>query len=440
LRIRLGIIGPEDSVDKICKVAKEYEDRIEVYSYIYELKEETISRVVECQRQVDVLLFSGHIPYYIAKRAGVIEKPNFYIPRVGISILKAMYEMDHLGIDYSKMSIDSIQEEALLEVAEEVGITFDKYYLVPYKENIDYEVLEKKHCDLWEEGKTNIAITGLSKTYDDLLAKNIPVFKITPTTFLIREYITKAIYAVDVKKIRATQVAVQIVKLKGIGNYHASEYAFLNIKNTFEKGIIDYTKEILGSYFPFGRDEYMIFSTRGVISSTVENSHFINNMSNGNHKNIVFASGVGYGNTVYDAEKNARIALNHAMEIDKSAIFIVEEQGQITGPITNDKKEAISYAIRVDDKEVLRISDEIKLSPAYISKIQSIVERTSSDAFDAKSIATLLEVSIRSARRILGVIVEGGYAEIIAKESVSKTGRPRQIYRINFNKRESNML
>lgn len=436
MKIRLGIIGPEDSVHKICKVANEYKDRIDVYSYIYELKEETINMVIECQKKVDVLLFTGHIPYYIAKHAGVIEKLNFYIPRIGISILKAMYEMDHLGIDYSKMSIDSIQEEALLEVAEEVGIEFEKYYLVPYKENIEYEVLAKNHYDLWKEGKTNIAITGLSKTYDDLSAKNVPVFKITPTAFLIREYINKAIHAVDVKMIRATQVAVQIVKLKGIGNYHASEYAFLNIKNAFEKGIIDYTKEILGSYFPFGRDEYMIFSTRGVISSTVENSNFIKNMNNGNQKNIVFASGVGYGNTVYDAEKNARIALNHAMNIDQSATFIVEEQGQITGPITNDKNEALTYAIRVDDKEILRISDEIKLSPAYITKIQSIVERTSSDAFDAKSIAALLEVSIRSASRILKNIVDGGYAEIIAKESVSKTGRPRQIYRINFNKRE----
>ena len=263
----------------------------------------------------------------------------------------------------------------------------------------------------------------MSKTHDELKEKGVPVMKLIPTTFLIREYITKAIYAADMKVMKGSQIGIQIVKLRIDRERAASEYDFLKLRNKVEQEIIHYTKSILGSLFPFGRDEYMIFSTRGVIDQSVGDL---------NIKECTVASGVGYGQTVYNAETNARTALEHALGKAESATFILDEMGQLTGPVSSGMEEALTYAIKVEDDSIIKIADQIKLSPAHVAKIQSLMEKTNSDTFDANDIAMHLSVSIRSARRILGAIVEGGHGEIVAKESTSSTGRPRRIYKIKF--------
>jgi predicted transcriptional regulator len=429
MKIKLGIIGPKDSLDKICKVAEEFTDKVRIYRFVYESKDETLSLIEACQKVVDVVLFSGHIPYYIAKYGNAIYKPTFYVPRVGTSILKVLFEIHKKDMNYSKISIDSIQEVALKEVAEEMDIKFDEFYVIPYEENIEYEELAGRHIKLWEEGKIKIAITGLTKTYEKIKAAGIPAFKLIPTTFLIREYLTKAIYAADAIKSREKQLSVQIVKIKNDNKY--SHYQFMEMKNDFERFLIKYTKSVYGSIFPSGRDEYMIFSSRGIINS-YKSDGFKNFLETSENKNIVFASGIGYGTTVYNAECNAKIALDFAMTSDGTCLYIVDEFGKIKGPIVDDSSYTLEYNLAETDKNIQQLAEEINISPAYVSKLMAVINRTNSYIFDANDLSTHLDISTRSARRILTALVNSGYAEVIAKESNAKTGRPRNKYRIDF--------
>jgi predicted ArsR family transcriptional regulator len=52
--------------------------------------------------------------------------------------------------------------------------------------------------------------------------------------------------------------------------------------------------------------------------------------------------------------------------------------------------------------------------------------------FDVDEFATGLDISSRSARRLLQNIAEAGYAEIVALESRSRTGRPRRVYELKL--------
>ncbi len=432
MKIKMGIIGPRDSVEKICEVAEEFKEKIDVFPYIYEKKEEAIQIVKENQMKVDVILFSGHIPYYITKYNNVIKKPALYIPRVGTSILKSLLEISKQGMDHRRMSIDSVKKESVNEVAKELDLKFEKIYIIPYEENIEYEKLADYHYDLWQKGEINIVVTGLSKTYERLKKLGVPVFKLRPTVFLTREYINKAIYKAKVKRIESTQIAIQIVKIKNRNSNMSSEYNFLQIKNRLENLLIDYTKSIFGSLFPFGRDEYMIFATRGAIDSNLNTSNFHEHINIEKSNNITFASGIGYGNTVYNAEFNARIALDYAMNKENSCIYIVDEEGNIKGPISNKENDFIEYSLSVTDENIKKIAQKINISPAYVSKIQAIIKKSTKDTFDAEEISNYLDISRRSARRILNSIVEANYGQVIATESKSKTGRPRKIYKIDI--------
>lgn len=430
MKIRLGIIGPRDSVKKISEVAQEFIDKIEIYENIYEVKEETLEILKDCQDKVDVILFSGHVPYYIGKYANAIKKPAVSIPRVGTSILKVLWEIKTMEIDYTKLSIDSVKQNAVEDIAKELDIAFEYLNVISYEEDISYDKLAKYHYNLWKEGKINIAVTGLSKTYEKLKKLGVPVYKLKPTTFLIREHINKALYLANVKKIKATQIAIKIVKIKNKNNNMSSEYDYLKIKNKLEKSLIEYTKSIFGSIFPFGRDEYLIFATRGAIDNEGSPSEF--QIEVDKKTNITFASGIGYGNTVYNAEFNARIALNHAMKKEYSCLYIMDEKGTITGPIANSTNNLLTYDLAVTDEKIRSIADKLNISAAYVSKIMAIMDKTYKNTFDAEELSNYLDISTRSARRILNGIVDGGYGQIIAKESKAKTGRPRQIYEINI--------
>ncbi|WZL72581.1 hypothetical protein QBE52_16170 [Clostridiaceae bacterium 35-E11] len=430
MKIRLGIVGAADTVDKIKTVAKEFEEQIEIVVYSYKNKNETVKLLKNCEDKVDVIVFSGQVPYVVAQQEKVITKPSVYVPRTGTSLYRAFWQMKERGIDYTKISFDTIEKKAVEEVVKELDIPIEKLYVKSYPGDIDYNELVEYHYKLWKEKKINIVATCLSKTFEKLRTLGVPVLKLYPTIPLIREYIHKAIYIGDVKKIKATQIAVQIVKIKNKTSNMSSEYEFLKLKNKLEETLIQYTQDSFGSVFPFGRDEYLIFSTRGAIESQWKNHELYKKITlHDQSLQMKVASGIGFGNTVYEAEANARVALGYAEEEDYNCCFMVDENGQISGPIGEEGK-TLSYELAVINEEMQEIAEKVQVSAAYLSKIKAIIQKIGTNKVNAEELANYLGVSVRSGRRILKRITDAGYGKVIATESTANTGRPRQIYEI----------
>ena len=54
--------------------------------------------------------------------------------------------------------------------------------------------------------------------------------------------------------------------------------------------------------------------------------------------------------------------------------------------------------------------------------------------FDAHQLAECLNITVRSARRIMNRIIEAGYGKIYAKESTAAGGRPKALVEMLFQK------
>jgi len=72
------------------------------------------------------------------------------------------------------------------------------------------------------------------------------------------------------------------------------------------------------------------------------------------------------------------------------------------------------------------------MSTVSISKLMAIIEMRKNSVFDATQLADCLQISVRSARRILNRMVAAGYAKTFAKESGSGVGRPKTLVKIHF--------
>lgn len=426
MKIKLGIIGPLDTVEKIKNVAKEFENKIQVIECYYYDKKETSELLKIYVDQVDVFLFSGFAPYLIAENTTLIKKPYIYIPITGTSIYLAFWQMQEQNMNSRKISFDTISKAAIEEVVKELNIKVEGLYVKSYTNDIDYSELVDYHSNLWEAKKISTAITCLSKVYEELKKMGVPVIKLYPTVNLIREYIEKAIYIGDAEKIQATQIAVQIVKI--MNKDLKSEYNFLTLKNQLEKTLIHYTQNCLGYFFSYGRDEYLIFSNRGAIKAQWENNELQKNLLD-SKIDLRVSSGIGFGNSAYAAETNARIALTFAINESNNCSYMVDENGNISGPIGGDN-ENMSYDLMVTDENIQKMAKEIKISASYLSKIKSIIIKTKTNRMNAEDFSNYLGISIRSGNRILRRIKEAGYAKAIAQKNVSKVGRPAIIYEI----------
>lgn len=432
MKITIGLVGAEDSVNMINEVALEYSEKIECITLPYQDKKDTIEIVGKNIDKVDVIVFSGRVPYNIAVNNIMINIPCLYVPHKGTCVYKALWEIKEEGIDITNISFDTVNTQEVEEVLEELGFHNNGIYTWEYPGDISYDELAQYHYKLWQEGKIKAAVTCLWSTYDKLKKLGVPAFRATLTKSLIRQTIENAIHEGNAKRLKANQIAVLLVNIDNFRELikkYPSEYQIQKLKIKLYDILLNYGQLTHGSVFSFGGDEYLIFTTRGALEQATDgyrNSPLLNSVRE--QLDISISCGVGFGKTAYGAETNARIGLQHAKDNGGDCAFMVTDDNSIIGPIGKDN--TLEYSLNNTDHETLEISERVGISAAYISKLRSVINQLGDNVINSKDMAYYLNITERSARRILAMLCDSGCAQEIGEESHSTKGRPRKSYRL----------
>lgn len=139
--------------------------------------------------------------------------------------------------------------------------------------------------------------------------------------------------------------------------------------------------------------------------------------------------GWGCANNVIDAHRNAQRAVKEALLCKSSAAFIVTADNLIIGPLSSVRRITYSDA---PNQRIAKLSDRVSLSPLYISKIISVLNQKGSDTLSSDELAFYLNVTTRSASRILAKLEAGGVAVVQYNRQLNLRGRPTKIYKIDF--------
>lgn len=426
----VGIVGPLYSSMKIKECLHEIDPKIEIKLYIREKVEDTLEVIQDCDNECDVIMFTGCAVNEYVKEHYNIKKPYDFVSRGGTSILKAMWEIRIANASLDKISIDVIENEVLDDIIKEFSIEPTSLYSRPFSNQTDEDEYIRWHMKLFEEGKTNVMITGFTDVYNELNKKKYPVFRLEPTIPLIKACYKQLKSHYALTKAQYSQIAVEILSFTD--NKNDIEYYYSNMikKSDMDKYIVNYVRNIQGSLFPFGRNEYIIFAHKGAIS-TEDNYNKLMKLSK-DVKNIGFSLnvGLGVGTTSYQAETNARKSLGKSIDYKSSHIYMVDEDDNMIGPLGEENE--MNYSLKVSDEHLMYISDKTGLSCESIVKIMALNETRKSNIYDSKELADLLDLSERSARRILQKIVAASLGQIIAKETSNGKGRPKNLTEILF--------
>lgn len=431
MKIRVGVVGPEDSVNVICEVGKEFNKELDIIPFKYTKVEETTGIVQKGESQVDVWVFSGQAPFAIAQ-TNQLTKKAFFPQLNGSSLTKVLLTIGYMERrNLEHLSFDTLPEKDLRETFLELGLPNSGIQLYSYSGYKPTKELVSFHSSLFNSHVVDACVTCLNSVYVELKKMGVPAYRITPTRMIIRQTLNLARQKGETLHLRKSQIAIQLVQIGNMeklvtGNVASYKVHRLNLQ--LQEAILDYTEAIAGSFVSLGNGRFIIFSTRGSVEDPQSYHPAILLEKISVITDLTANIGIGFGETSLAAEQNAQLALIHARNYGPFYCFVVDSNGSVEGPLL--QPDSIIFQYRTDNKA---ISDKLQKAGVTIStfnKILSIQKNISQNSVTSAGIAERLKMTPRNANRILNDLKKQGLAKIIGEESPVSKGRPRKVYQI----------
>lgn len=432
-RQRLAIVGPTDSVNLIHMVAKDRDTVFIPVPIVYADASE-VPEILQCHRsEADIWLFSGVVPYRYALTVPRWNKPLLYIPHTGSSLYRAFLQITRTtGLPLNNISFDTYSRTQIEEIFSDLDCPLPQLYINYYEGIISAEELTEFHHNLWVQNKTQVAVTCFHKTAIQLNSLGVPAFRIWPTLNSIRGALDTAMNLVETMRFSESQIAVVYV---GIDHYSQlvrdteSSYDVNRIEMRLHELLIDFSQHIGGSLIPQGRGNYLIFSTRGRITAITQGFTVLPLLATIKQKlQIHVSGGIGFGSTAYQAEENAHLAHELANRLGPGQWMIVTDDRQALGPLNTGLR--LNDRLGSDHTKQRALAKHLKISLLTLNQLAELMGELDTGTISINDMAARLDITPRSARRVMQALKEAGIAYFCGEKSGGK-GRPHKVYRFS---------
>jgi hypothetical protein len=429
---KIGVVGPKTSVERMISMAEGFGEEVEFIPFPYAEFQETRQIVSQHDHEVNVWLFTGKLPYMIAKKVLDSDEHMIYTQHTEASLYKCFLNMAFSqGSFVDDVSIDELANNELNETMDQLDLQLGKLFVKTYDVDTNADDLFHFHLDLWKKGKTKGAITCFEGVYQKLKTAGVPVYWYTPSRLEIRQTLRVLEEKVRTFYFKDTQIGVTIIDIESFDKIKQKakrpydlQYLELDLKKT----LIRLCDTLDGSLMEKGNGRYVIFSTRGAIErgiglvkEAVEQIAL--------HSETPVAAGIGYGETVFSAEVNALRAIQHAKEKTDRDIIIVQEDGTVVESAGNE--EELVYSNLMNDEKVLNQLKKANVSFKAFNKIVALVKTRGWTSFTTGDLAAHLGLEERNTRRIVASLSDVGLLVYNGEKSLSTRGRPSKMYRLN---------
>ncbi|MBP2242246.1 hypothetical protein J2Z40_002820 [Cytobacillus eiseniae] len=434
---KIGVVGLNTSIKWIVEFAAEYQTDFEFLSFPYETTNEIEKIIKENDSNLHAWLFSGPIPYEMAKKNIDTDKIMVHVPATESGFYNSLLEMIYeQGKIIKKLSIDvmfleSISSNTIIEEAiPQMNIPSLEVFTKVFDSDVNLNELLHFHLDLWKEGKTEGALCCFPTVCDALREKGVPAYHMSISKVDIQQTLRILDEKVKAAYFKDTQIGVEIIEVEyfnRVAEEMKTPYHLQYLELRLKERIINLCEKLKGSFSEKGNGRYMIISSRGSIEQEIRTlEDTIEKLAL--EAETTIAVGIGYGKTAYSAEVNAFRAIQHSKEMKKRGIVIVQEDGKIIEtPGTHNE---LQYASRTYNEILLEKLKKGNIGLKTYKKIAALIHRMGWHEFTTKELATHLEMTERNARRIVTSMCHVELAQCIGEEAIATRGRPSKLYRL----------
>ena len=420
--MKIGILGPMDSIERILGCAQQEETGAELIPLeAYGLQEsDTIWHARK--GEVDGVLCTGPSVFDHLKTEGS-QLPVLFVPHNEDELFQQMATHELRG--YSCVSIDLLEQEVVDRCLSELQIQGRS---LPHKHGRSQEEYLEFHVQNVKRNKNTLVLTTFTPIFEFFKKQGIPVYRMYQAETTIKSKLRELEMMVRAYKLDCSKIAVQLICL-GEEDERMTQASALEKRLSLEQRLLPYIHSVEGAFFSYGRNEYIIFSTKGLLTRHEALTRFCQILTTSPYP--IF-SGIGIGETASLAEINANRAIAHSVHKKEPALFVMGENNNLSGPVTPFGAAAFSVNGHKWEEEV---ADRAKLGLSTIKRLRSLMDMTQKDTFTAEELAQILNLSKRSARRILKQLTDAGYAVLLTKEISPGAGRPQNVVRIRLDEK-----
>ena len=426
--MKIGVIGSKFFLESI-SIHFHMFPEVQFISFQYDMPEESSLLIENAGKQVDLVLFSGSIPFYYGYekvKRNLIEA--IYVPFDELTVALSLLSISQREqVTINEISIDLPDRKGLMNVLEESEIVEEflcvKDYPWIYKREESTQKLNiaefvQFHSNLHKEGKTHIALTSIHAVYEELQRLSIPSrFMVQPKHTLI-DSITRAISLLKLKKTEESQIA--IISIQDYQQNSNENEPFLNFLQKLSKRL---QARVSLEYC----NPYLIYTTRGALQAFESGIYdgIIGQMEQ--EFQSLFQIGIGYGYTIQEAEKHSAQALFFTNKFlrNKTVVCLVDEDQKLKGPLFEGNHQV---ELKNEDEAIQKLASELKMSAKNIKMIHQFISINHFRAFSAAELEEYMSCTRRSAERFVKRLTEGGCLTRVGEEHPYGQGRPRNLY------------
>jgi hypothetical protein len=430
--IAIGIIGPQVIVDKLLATIQTFPS-FKPIAKIYENEEEAPSLALQLMDHVEVLLFSGPLPYRKAKEKLHFSVPVLFLPLTGTGLYRSLFRIEK-KYGLRALSVDTMSPKTVEKTFRELNeIHADVVYYNgprPYS----HEELVQFHLEQHKSGACTAALTAIKSVSDELDLLGIPNEWVVPTEQDMVVTLERALLSTETRRSKESQIVVGLVNVDQFGHLigpRFTEHDVQKMKLDIHRMLLGYVESLDGHLTHLGGDEYLFITTRGIFERETGGYKYIALARDAEKTlGVTFSIGVGFGMSANEAGTHSRIALRHAKEAGGNHCFIVREDGGVIGPL--EMTRPLEYDASLIDSELIKKAEASGMALPYLSKLVAQVARKGKTDYTALELASILGVSVRSTHRFLLQWQDAGLVKVIGEEKGQTKGRPKQVYRLSF--------
>lgn len=400
---------------------------------------DSFSKISNQFSQFDGLLFTAKDIYQIFHDKQEIEKPTIYLDSTEAELYRALFKgLNSFNNNLQNISVDSRSYNEVinsLENLDYINLSSNKVLVVDYdftKPEYVKSTLEN-HIANYEKHNC-LCLTGFTEIRNRLTEMNIPVVLLESDRANIIEKVNKLISSAISMNTRQNDQAVILISLSNLKEHiviENSEHSVISAYNKITEKVFWFSQKVKGAFLSSDQKTYSIFCSREDFESNINGYTKFELLNEISKTNIVHASiGVGFGKTVQKAMKHATIARIKAIKENISCAFIKHSEREITGPMFPSGTS--SGKTIVYDTKLNEIAEKSGLSISKIYRINGYIKEKNTSILTSKQLANLLEISQRSANRIIEKLVESHYVEQRGTKSEGDKGRPIRIFEFYF--------
>ncbi|PYI52028.1 hypothetical protein [Paenibacillus flagellatus] len=430
--IAIGIIGPEPLVEKMNQCLRGFPS-FDPIARSYSREEEAPELARDIMDHVEVMLFSGPVPYRLAVQKLNFKIPVHYVRLSGTGLYRALFRIGRRhGLE--EMSVDTVSKQSVEGAFEELGERSKAVAYYPGSEFVSKDALVEFHAEQYRLGKAKAALTGVGSVSAALTEMGIPNEWVLPTDQDIIVALERSLLSTESRRSKESQIVVGFIhvdEFDRLAKKKTSEHEVQRLKLDIHRMLLGYVESLDGHLTHMGGNEYLFITTRGIFERET-----------GGYKSIPLARvvekyyglslsiGIGFGRSANEAGTHARLALRNSKESGGDICFIVREDKSVIGPL--EMTHPHEYDLSLIDASLLKRAEEAGLTSGYLSKLVAHVTRFGKTDYTAQELATVLDVTVRSTHRFLLAWLDSGLIDIIGEEKGKSKGRPKQIYRLSF--------